>query len=64
MSRNRQKVTNIGKSKPQTEKQTIAIAKRQIWQSKFNPAYDQVVKRISVVPFHGLRFGQPYGTVQ
>lgn len=59
MPANRQKTQNVARKKPITAREALAAANRQIWQREFNPDYDQVVLRISNVPFAGLRYGAP-----
>lgn len=64
MRTNKQKTQNIARKKPVTAREATAMANRQIWQREFNPDYDQVMLRISTVPFSGLQFGAPPGNVQ
>lgn len=59
MPANRKKITNVARRKPVTSREAMAAAQQQIWQREFNPDYDQVVLRVSNVPFAGLRFGEP-----
>ena len=59
MPANRVKIPNVARKKPITAREALAAANRQIWQREFNPDYDQVVLRISNVPFAGLQNGAP-----
>ena len=55
-------VQNHARQKPITENQAKVVADGQIWLTRFNPDYNQVVKRISAAPT-GLRNGSPPPTV-
>lgn len=59
MRSNKQKTQNVARRKAVTAREAVAAADRQIWQREFNPDYDQVVLRISNVPFAGLHNGHP-----
>ncbi len=59
MPASRRKTQNVARKRPITAREAVGIANRQIWQREFNPDYDQVVLRISNVPFAGLRYGEP-----
>ncbi len=54
---------NVAEKKPLTQAQVAAEANTQIFLREFNPAYDQILLRLSVEATQGLKNGSPPGRV-
>lgn len=58
-----QRIKNISKPNYVTAEESKRIANSEITLRDFNPAYDQIIKRISTTINSGLRCGSPPGVV-